>query len=69
MIDLRFEEFIKDKLEHYSFASKLMEFCLQRSTKPSWEEFIKNPNFIFVTKRAIQKMASNLSGLLSKMLD
>ena len=40
-----FKEFLEDKVEHYSFASKLMDFCLERSTKPSWEEFIKKSQF------------------------
>ena len=45
MSDSRFKDFLEDKVEHYSFASKLMDFCLERSTKPSWEEFIKKSQF------------------------
>ena len=45
MSDPRFKEFLEDKVEHYSFAGKLMDFCLERSTKPSWEEFIKKSQF------------------------
>jgi hypothetical protein len=39
--DPRFTEFLEDKLEHYPFAERLMEFCLELSSKPSWEDFIK----------------------------
>ena len=45
MSDPRFEKFLKDKLENYPFATKLMEFSLERTTKPTWEEFVKKSQF------------------------
>ena len=45
MRDPRFNEFLKDKLEHYSFADRLMNFCLDRTSKPDWEDFIKKSQF------------------------
>ena len=45
MRDPRFDEFLQDKLEHYSFADRLLNFCLERTSKPDWEDFIKKSQF------------------------
>lgn len=41
--DKRFDLFLEDK--PYLFAKKLMEFCLERTSKPDWEEFSKKNQF------------------------
>ena len=45
MRDPRFNKFLKDKLEHYSFAERLMDFCLERTSKPDLEDFTKKSQF------------------------
>lgn len=45
MHDPRFNEFIKDKVENYPFAPKLMDFCLDRARISTWEEFSKKSQF------------------------
>jgi tRNA A37 threonylcarbamoyladenosine biosynthesis protein TsaE len=43
--DPQFTEFLKDKLEHYPFAERLMDFCLERTSKPRWEDFADGITF------------------------
>jgi len=43
--DNRFSEFLKERVEYYPFAQKLMDFCLVHSTNPSWEMFSRKFQF------------------------
>lgn len=43
--DSRFNAFLGDKVQQYSFAKKLMDFCLDYSYKTDWEHFAKNGHF------------------------
>ena len=37
--DPRFTEFLEDKLEHYPFAERLMDFVWNKTSKSNWEDF------------------------------
>lgn len=38
-------EFLEDKIQRYSFAEKLINFCLDHAKNPSWDEFSKRSQF------------------------
>lgn len=46
LLDSRFNAFLEDKIQQYSFAKKLMEFCLNYSYKIDWKHFAKYNHFL-----------------------
>ncbi|MDB0030118.1 N-6 DNA methylase [Opitutales bacterium] len=53
--DSRFNAFLEDKVQQYSFAKKLMEFCLDYSSRTDWEYFAKNEHFLINVNAPFQR--------------
>ena len=57
MKDPRFEELLKEN--NFSFARRLMEFCLEHSYKTDWEYIEKNGHFPIQSKPTISQIRAS----------
>ena len=60
-----FQSFLEDL--NYTFAEKLMDFCLQHSADSSWEHFSKKNQFIFTAQGPFGKSAVRFTRKFSRI--